>query len=72
MKILSTKRDGDRIIITTDNEPRPEFVYFFQQFKDGDAILAEMEKSIGAEAKRKKDKDDSFDKIDVKLKSKDD
>lgn len=52
MIILSITEVGDQLVIVTDNESRPEFVYPSDKFSDYASLVREINKSISCEAAR--------------------
>ena len=63
MKILSYEFVEEMIKVTTDYEPRPEFVYFADKFDNLDKLKKEIEKSIGFNFKKKEKKDKKLEKL---------
>ena len=63
MKILSIEERENKIVVTTDNKSRSEFVYSIDRFKDLVSLEREIEKSIIFEFKRNLKKRFKFDKV---------
>ena len=67
IKILSHVFENGMIRVTTDNPDRPDFVYPDDKFYTKAALLAEIEKSVEQEEKRKGKKKEKKDKLEEDL-----